>query len=118
MTFTDKSIVVTGRARDDRGQGMPEIGIIVFPVERDQWTAFGFSPKRIKSIQATNVGSFRFQSLPAGDYFFIAVPAVQVNAWLEPGFLEAASAQATRVHLDWGAVATQDLTVKTIRWPR
>ena len=118
VTLTDKTIVVTGTARDDRGRGLSEIGIIVFPVEREQWTAFGFSPDRIKSVQATNSGFFRFQSLPAGEYLFIAVPAEQVNAWAEPGYLAVAAALATRVRLSWGDVVAQDLTVKTVRWSR
>jgi hypothetical protein len=118
ITVTDKSIAVTGSARDDSGKGLSDIGVILFPVEREQWTAFGFSPLRIKSVQATNAGFFRFQSLPAGDYFAIAVPAVLVNAWVEPGFLELAAAQATSLHLSWGDVVTQDLKLKAIKWPR
>lgn len=118
VTFTSKTNLVTGTARDDRGQGQPESGIIIFPAERELWEAFGYSPNRIKSVQATNSGFFRFQSLPAGDYLAIAIPVEHVNAWKEPGFLQAIAPQATRVHLNWGDTLTQDLKVQAIKWPR
>jgi hypothetical protein len=118
VTYTTESGTLSGRARDDHDQDMAETGIVVFPVEPEQWAAMGLMPRRIRSVQATNTGLFRFQGLPAGDYFLIAVPADQVSAWQQPGFLAAAAPAATRVHLGWSDAVTLDLKVKAIRWPR
>jgi hypothetical protein len=116
VTFTDKNIMIDGTVRDGSGQGVGDAAVTVFPVEREQWGVYGFGPARMKSLQVTTAGRFRFQSLPEGDYYFIAVPGDLIDAWKNPDFLEVAATQATRVHLAWGDKVTQDLTVKMIKW--
>jgi len=118
VTLTSESSAVSGTVRDDRGQGRPDAAAVIFPVEPSRWAAMGLRPPHIKSAQATNTGAFRLQGLRAGDYFLIALPAEQVDAWQEPGFLAAAAPLATRIRLGQGETANVDVKVATIRWPK
>jgi hypothetical protein len=115
VTLTTKSIVFTGTVRDERGATSDEAAVIVFPVEREQWSNYGFIPDRLKAIQVTNAGVYRFQSLPAGDYFAVAVGPDLIDGWKDPAFLEKASRVATRITLAWGENKTQDLRVVAVR---
>jgi len=100
-----------------RGQdGLPAAGatVLVFPTDRAQWTNFGMLPTRLRSTAVTNTGTFSLSTLPAGEYFVVAVttpPAV----WRDPELLAKAEALATRVTLSWGKPADVDLTTKVFR---
>jgi hypothetical protein len=113
VTLTDQTIVLSGNVRDSRGNTVTNAAVIVFPVERELWESYGFNPARIKS---TDVASgYRIQTLPAGDYFAIAVGADLVDAWQDAKFLEDAAAVATKLTLAWGDQKTQDLVLTTIK---
>jgi hypothetical protein len=115
VTLTSQSILLTGTVRDDRGAVSKTAAVIVFPVERDQWSAYGFAPPRIGAASVNTAGLYRFQRLPAGAYYVIGVDDSKIDAWQDPQFLEAASRSATRITLDWGAKATQDLVLSQVR---
>jgi hypothetical protein len=115
VTLTTKNILFTGTVQDERGATSDDAAVIVFPVERDQWSNYGFAPERLKAIQVTNEGGYRFQSLPAGEYLAVAVHPDLIDGWKDPVFLEKASRVATRVTLVWGENKTQDLRVVNIR---
>jgi hypothetical protein len=115
ITVTDQSILLTGAVRDDRGTASDDPAVIVFPVERELWTNFGFSPARLKAIQTTNAGRYTFQSLPAGDYYAIAVDAEHIDGWKDPAFLARAAPLATRISLAWGDRLEHNLTAVTVK---
>ena len=96
------------------GRPGPVAAIIAFPVEREQWTNYGWEPARFRTVRAGSAGTFQIQRLPAGEYFLIAVNPAQIDAWTDPQFLAVASARATRVTLAWGDKKTQDLTYAEI----
>jgi hypothetical protein len=54
-------------------------------------------------------------SLPAGDYYVVAVPSGEVRSWQDAGFFEGAAGRATRVSLDWGDSVTRHLVLRAIR---
>ena len=111
VTFTDKKIAFGGVVRD--AQGQPATGAIVaaFPVERAQWTNCGLDPPRLRQSLADNTGTFRHQTLPAGEYFVVGLDPGQSDGWRDPKFLEAAAALATRVTFEWGDTKTLDVKV-------
>jgi hypothetical protein len=86
-----------------------------FPVERDQWSKYGFRPSRLRSISVSTAGTFSITRIPAGEYFVIALPESQAERWQDPEFLARAAAQATRVTVNWGETATAALTMKEIK---
>jgi hypothetical protein len=98
VTMTDELPEIAGVMRG----GAAALAVIAFPVERDQWRGYGFTPTRIKSTLVDPNGGFTLRGLPAGDYLVVAVDAAQINAWTDPGFLERAAALATRVLIGWG----------------
>jgi hypothetical protein len=112
VTLTDRRTTLTGTVRDR--QAGRDAAVIAFPVERERWTNFGWTPRRVLSTQAASSGAYQFASLPAGDYYVIAVDPSMKNAWVEPGFLAAAAPLATRVTLKWGETAAQDLSIREV----
>jgi hypothetical protein len=111
VTLTDKHAQVNGTVS---GRPGPVAAIIAFPVEREQWTNYGWEPARFRTVRAGSAGTFQIERLPAGEYFLIAVNPAQIDAWTDPQFLAVASARATRVTLAWGDKKTQDLTYAEI----
>jgi hypothetical protein len=53
-------------------------------------------------------------SLPAGEYYALALAEPLPRTWHDPTFLAKAAAIATRVTLHWGGKHTQDLTVAAV----
>jgi hypothetical protein len=115
VTLTTAQTTLNGVVRDRAGQVQDNAAVIYFPVEQAQWTNFGIQPSRLRSVASSTTGSFTLQSLPAGDYFLIAVDADQIDAWKDPAFLAAAARQATRISIDWGETKTQDLVLQQVR---
>lgn len=114
VTFTDKSAAMAGSVRDRNAQPATTAAVLAFPVEREQWTNFGFTPARFKSAEA-GAGAFSIPALPAGDYFVIAVDGALADAWQDPKFLERAAPVATRVTIAWGETKTVDLVQAAIK---
>jgi len=114
ITFTDKVPIITGDVRGDQGPAGPT-AVIAFPVERDQWTRYGFTPTRLKGVPTEGSAGYRMSGLPAGEYHLVAVDIAQITAWQDPKFLERAAAVATRVKLEWGDARTVNLNLARIR---
>jgi hypothetical protein len=111
VTVTDRRMRVTGTVRD--AQGRPAAAaVIVFPVDRARWSNYGWNPSALASRRSTTAGAYQLPpTLPQGEYFVIAVPTSQADAWLDPTFLEAASARAARLPLRWGDTKALDLQI-------
>lgn len=109
VTFTDKAIALAGAVLDDRGRPVPDAMVIAFPVEREQWTNYGFNPPRMRAAPTASNGTYRHANLPPGEYFVAAIRVEPGDDWRRAVFLEAASRVASRVTLDWGDAKTMDL---------
>ena len=88
---------------------------MAFPVERERWTNYGFTPTRLKSVLTASDGRFTVDDLPPGAYFLLAVPAAQERAWIDPVFLAAHAAQALRVSIDAPGATVDDVVLSLIR---
>jgi hypothetical protein len=115
VTMTTKSVVLSGTVLNERSLPADDAAVIVFPAERDQWSNYGLQPDRVKALATTNTGSYRFQSLPAGDYLVVAVHADLIDGWKDPSFLEKVSRLATRLTLAWNDNKTQDLRMSVVK---
>ena len=113
--FTDRIATVKGSVTTADGRPVASAAVVAFPAESDQWTNYGFTPIRLKSVGIDTSGGYRVDGLPAGDYILIAIDSSQADAWQDPQFLEAASRAGTRVKLGWGDSATQDLRLTVIK---
>lgn len=111
VTFTNQRTTLGGMVRDTRGQPAPGAVVIAFPVERDQWTNIGLNPPRLQAAASGSDGTFRLQTLPAGEYFVAAIDAERSEAWQDAKVLEVVSASAARVTLNWGEARTLDIGI-------
>jgi hypothetical protein len=115
VTVTNATPVVSGTVTDAQGTPASAGTVIAFPVEPAMWANYGLSPTRIKPVGVSNTGAYRLATLPAGEYFLIALSGVQPMAWQEPEFFKKASALATRVTVGWGDKKSVDLKFVDIR---
>jgi hypothetical protein len=76
--------------------------VLVFSVDDDAWTNYGFSPRRIAAVPVSATGQFLVENLQAGDYFAVAVGASDRFAWENPVRLRSLATRARRVVLAWG----------------
>ncbi len=113
VTVTNAAPNVTGTVTDKNGAATAG-AIIAFPTDQEQWTHYGSAPARIRSVPANASGSYQL-TLPAGDYFVVAVPSARSDAWIDPEFLRRAASQAERVSLGWGEARSRDLVLNEIR---
>jgi hypothetical protein len=115
VTITNAAPTVSGTVTDAQGTPAQTGTVIAFPVEPALWTNYGLSPTRIKPVGVSNTGAYRLTTLPAGDYFLVALSGAQPMAWQEAEFFKKASALATRVAVGWGDKKSVDLKVTEIR---
>jgi hypothetical protein len=88
--------------------------VIAFPVEPAEWTNYGFRPSRFGRAAVADNGSYHL-TVPAGEYYVVAVDGDRINAWQDPRFLQAAAASAVRVAVDWNQTRNQPLTIVEVR---
>jgi hypothetical protein len=113
VTVTKTGAALSGIVLDHRGQ--PAAGaVMLFPLDPRQWVDYGLTPDRLRTTRAGADGAYKLTLLRDGEYHVVAVPMGQANAWLDPQFLAAAAAQATRVSLAPDATKTQDLRLSEV----
>jgi hypothetical protein len=115
ITATSAVAGLGGFVRDRQGGPAVRVRVVVFSADRARWATPGYSPPDVRSTSTNNLGMYRFESLPAGDYYVVAIAAPQTSNWGEPGFFERAAAVASRVTLRWGETGAQDLVPAVIR---
>jgi hypothetical protein len=115
VTTTTKRTDLSGVAFDAKGVPVPNAVVLAFPVEREQWTTYGLSPARLKGSPTSSAGAYRFQSLPAGDYYLVGVPSDQSDVWQDPAKLTQLVSSARRAALRWGDVTKQDVVVVRVQ---
>jgi hypothetical protein len=114
VTVTDKLITVTGTVQTAAGAAATAGAVIVFPVNRERWSNYGWSPTELWSQPIGAAGIFRLQYLPAGEYYAVAVGPAQARAWTDPKFLQAAAAVASRFPVAWGDQKTLTLQMTEV----
>ena len=90
--------------------------VVAFPTDSSRWADYGLLPVEIRSAIPASSGAFRISTLPAGDYYVVAVDSARSRSWHEAGFFAQAQRSAARVSLGWGATASVDLSAVRIQW--
>jgi hypothetical protein len=90
--------------------GAPASGyfVVAFPADPALWIA---PSRRMKSARPSTDGQFRFDDLPAGDYFLAALTDADQNDWQAPAFLTQVMAAGVKLTLSTGETKTQDLKI-------
>ena len=114
VTISARVATISGVVSDAKGSVVREAAVILFPVDRSQWTHFGLRPSRIQSMTYFGSQGYQLPRVLAGEYYLVAVDAGVQDAWQDPRFLAAAAGVATRVSVDWGATSVQNLTLQRV----
>jgi hypothetical protein len=114
LTFIDRPSELAGTARDAKGPD-PAATVLVFPVDAALWADHGPSPRRFRTVRVSTDGAYRLATLPAGDYFAVAVRSGVPSDWMDQKLLQKLSALATRVTIADGDKKSVDLTTREVR---
>jgi hypothetical protein len=113
IELTNRRQQVSGSVSDANGARVKDYIVVMFAQERARWTA-PFN-RYLARVQAGDDGLFKVGSLPAGDYYAIALDSADVSQWQDPEFLEGLIRQASSVSLAPGDTRTLDLKLFTVR---
>ena len=111
VTLTDKTTVLSGTARDERGMLQPHAPIYVFPKDKTLWTDFGPWPSRIRRVQASRAARWQVTGLPPGDYYVASTWASIHEAWMHNEVFDRLARLASPISIADGQSRSIDLTV-------
>ena len=112
ITFTTQGTRLSGVIRSERGQPDPETSVLIYPAIPSMWTPTA-SLFRMRSVRPSTTGAYTVTSMPAGEYYVVAVPEEQSANWQDPKRLAELALQAARVRIVDGETHVQDL--RTVR---
>jgi hypothetical protein len=116
ITFSDRWTGLRGVVRSAQGAGDPDATVLVFPTDPQAWAVFGGgTPRRIRSARASRTGEYAFGSLPAGDYYAVALEDQDTAGWQDPKVMETLVSLAVRVSIGEGEQKVQELRTRTMR---
>ena len=98
----DYGIVTTAK-----GTAVKDCTVVLFAEDPQLWTVPG--TRWVNAVRADQDGRFRFRNMPAGNYYAVALDAIEQGAWGDPELLERLRTQAKRTTLGEGQSATVDL---------
>ncbi len=115
VTMTTKATKISGSVRDVTEPGR-QTSVVAFPVEKRQWSRYGFTPLTIKATSFLGP-RFTLTGLPPGEYFVVAVDSAFAGVVARSHFwLDAASRVATRVTLNAGTIPVAiDLSLSRVQ---
>jgi hypothetical protein len=108
IAFTDQRTSVTGEVTTSSGNPDSKATVILFPQDSALWVDSGPSPRRLKTTRARGDGTYSM-SVPAGDYYVIAVSDTGSFEWNDPQFLAAIAPAAVRITVNEGDAHAQAL---------
>jgi hypothetical protein len=114
ITFTDRWTDMHGIVLGLRGPD-PDATVLIFPMEQQAWTNYGINARRVRSVRTSRSGDYRLHSIPAGDYYVVAIPEDRAADWQDPGFLASLTAVATRVTISDGDQKLVGLRTREVR---
>jgi hypothetical protein len=109
ITFTDRPSVLSGQV--DTGGVDEAASVLAFPTDRTLWEGYGSAPRNLVSVRADREGKYRFENLPAGDYYVAAVPDKDAGDWQDPRVLARLAPTATRVRVNAGDKVEQQVRI-------
>jgi hypothetical protein len=120
LTYTNKVATVDGVVRTARGAFDPDAAVILFPVAYGSATGAGIDLERVnlqrfQLLRADEHGGFSIQTLPAGEYWIVAIDDSLATAWRTRAMIEKLTAVATRIMLSEHGRLTVNLITQAIR---
>ena len=109
IELTNRSTSLTGSVTDDKGQPQKDYTVVIFSDDESKWTLT--ANRWMTTARPDQEGRFRFNALPPGTYYAIAMEYVPQGEWQDPEWLARAAKKATKLTLDEGASKTLDLKI-------
>jgi len=106
--FSDQHSQLDGRLLGSSGAPATGYFVIAFSADRSVWLP---QSRRLRSVRPSTDGQFRFDDLPAGEYYVAALTDGDADDWQSSGFLAEAIQGAIKVTLGDGERKTQDLRI-------
>ena len=116
VTFTDRISDLRGTVRGLKEDAAPPV-VIVYPSDSTAWRTFGTNPRRMRTARVSPTGAFNIGTLPAGDYYIVAVPDEYSGEWNDPAYLDVLTRVAMRVSVGDGERKVQEVDVQDVRPP-
>ena len=115
ITFTDRWTGIRGAVRTAKNQPDDGALVLLFPSDPQRRSNYGPGARRMRSTRPSASGEFSFTSLPAGDYYVVAIPDEHAVDWQDTGSLDLFARMATRLTIAEGDQRTVDLRTREIR---
>jgi hypothetical protein len=115
VTVTNMVPELTGAVRGGGDVPRERAMVVAFPVDPSLWRNTGWLPAHMKTASVSADGTYRFTTLPAGDYYVVAIDRAMLATWRDPTVLADLQRSAARVALAWSRAASLDVTIATVR---
>jgi len=103
---------LSGRVSDANFLPAREAVVVVFPVDRQKWTAYSSPAARVRYTTAV-AGRYTLVGLPPGDYIATATDGSAMSRWPDPSWLATLAVTGQRVSIKIGEVQSVDLVAGT-----
>jgi protocatechuate 3,4-dioxygenase beta subunit len=110
VVVSNRPTTVTGQLLDDKGNGIADGTVIVFPTEAEKWME---NSRFVRSARPDQQGQYQIKGLPPGDYLAVAVDYVQEGMWNDPEYLESIRRYGQKLTL--AEAASQPTTLKIVK---
>jgi len=120
LTYTNKVATVDGVVRTARGAVDPDAAVILFPVAYGSATGAGIDLERVnvqrfQLLRVDEHGRFSIRTLPAGEYWIVAIDDSLATAWRTPGMIQKLTRVAARIVFAEHGRHTVNLTTQAIK---
>ena len=103
---------VSGLVTNGRGERLADYTVVLFPRDRERRTG---TSRYIAVGRPDQQGRFKVRSLPAGDYYAVALDYVESGAWTDADFLESVQRDAVGFSLNKNEIKILDLKLAPAR---
>ncbi len=109
VSFTSRVAEISGTVKNDAGDPVSEMSVLLFPVHRDLWVP---RSRRIHVVQPNPDGQFVIRDLPPGDYRIAAIPPPDDGQQFDLDFLAQVASGAATLSLGEGTRQTHNLRIR------
>lgn len=108
VELTSQATEVSGAVTNARSEPVKDYTVVVFSRERERW---GYMSRFFQTGRPDQDGRFKVKSLPAGNYYAVALDYVEPGEAGDPEFLDRVKERAISFSLGDGEAKTIDLKI-------